>query len=923
MTHDKLNKKTPQTIAALAMAFALVMAPGLASGAPLAGVPGVFEVGTIDAPGESGDSGGTSSETGPFNSESSSDSTTCIIPWFSGCLFEFTEHEEEQHDHYDSESTYFEWATNDTRNGYYVSVLDGVFWTRVASGDYEHEESSGADAEGSHYDREYYGNNLGFSTESIEESDYFLDNDYASYESVSQTTADAGFDAGAAGASVGLDRQQNGQEGSSTSEESNSSEREEFNLFGIPIHESGASESHSLEEEYQRYWNETSLQSTIFIVNPVDNTTVNIVGLSLSKGDEEESGSSQGSDSSSSYTDVLGFNVVGQEDESDHDSSFYRYNEWLDLTVDVIDGTLQGSVLYEHGNEESESFEHERSVTEVVGLPFGSESTEDQESSSSWRRATIAIDAAEDAGSVVVSHWNEDSESESQTEDDTIVIIPIGSTGEEESEHHSDGYGFGIELGDGEVLWLTGGYENRTDNQRSVSDVTIGGSPLVGSSSESRETVRSIGIMGGIPLADTEAGAGYDESESHEESNVRFGGSDTLGTYESDDSTGYGTGGNVAGDVFNFGLSYREGNKDSGLNLAGTPIGIATEYQEFNAGADGEVRDDNAGQGSLLVYGFSHEESKEDNSIYAGDTTIGRIEQTSTSDEVSFVVLGGLASANAGREFSTTTVYAGEDTEILDASSQQAGAGAEAGPASIDTSVLLLYADIADAFAVGLLLATWCVDPGVPLPMSEVAGVVSMLPGEVAGPAGVALALVPFLMCGALPVPAVALANDCLVADLAQALVFATAGGLTGLLPAPVGSTAQTALALGQDGYNTARPLLDDAGACFWVTVPQEARNPQPLLMALEALQAPPEDDPTAHPLVDNNVQKPVDAWNEILSPTLNEYWPSTGDVWPLYDEAHVTAYGVLDLVFGVDKSLENPDLPTPEEVTGMVPPAP
>ncbi len=925
---NKQNKPDKQTLlVTLVLAASMMLAP-LASGSAMVEIEGVAEVGMIEAPGSSADSGGSGSGSSSESSDSS-DSSRCIIsnPFGGGCLFEFSEHSEEQHSHFEEDAAYYYSATDDTRSGYYANVLGGAFWVRMHGGDFASEEGSGESGAGDHYDREYYENNFGYSQESIDESSRFLDNDYADSESYSEVGAESGVNTDVVGGGVSVVRQDDGQSSSSADEASSDSEHSERNFFDIPVFETGGANSHDYTGESQSFWNQTVVDGNLFLVNPVDATTVEIIGLRADTGDRHDSGSEAGSDSSSSYTGILGFTLISSDQQSDYDSQYTYVEEWLRVSIDLVEGTVSGDVVYEHGESEESSSSFERDTTEVFGIAFGSENSYEGQSSEAWRRVDFALDAAGTA-SASASHWDEDSQSSSTEEDNTIVILPFGTTTTEDREVHSDGSALGIDVGSG-IVWLSAAYENRTSSDHSTSDFTIDHDPLVGTGSQDDEDARTVDVGAGSAAAGTQVSAGYEEVRSHESSTLRLGGDDLGGTFSDDEHWGTGAAGTVADGVFMFDLSYAEGTSDDGITIGSTPLGIRNDYQEFTAGAGGAVGD--PAVGNLVVYSIRHEETSDQQDIYAGDSTIGSLDQTSTSDSVSFVVLDGLVSLDASRSVENTVLSAG-GTEIVDATTSNTDAGADAGPASADVGVLVFYADIVDAFAVAFVLATWCADPGVPLPLDTVGGVLGGLPDPAGTVASTAWALVPFLMCGGVPVPAVALANDCLVADLATALAFSTAGGLTGLLPAG-GSEVGLALGTAQDGYGIARGGVDDVDGCFWMTVPQEARNPQAVLTAMSVVQDPSGDPADRLPWGLSVPSDVPDVWGMAVGPTTAAYWPSTGDVWPLYDQARVSAYGMLDLAFGSTGLVGNPEVPMmgptcetvpePPAAPSEVPPAP
>ncbi len=948
MTQQGRSEKRP--ILAVLVVATLMLASGLASANEFVNVPGVVEIGSLEPAGytEESDSGGY--ETGPFESDESVDTSTCIIPnpFGGGCLFEFSDHTEEQHRHYDRASWYYHSATNDTRSGYYADILGGVFWLKVRSGEYDHEESSGQSGEGDHFDRDFYDTNIGYSSESIQQSSWFEDNDYGSTNSFEELNVEAGLVTGVVDGDFGVVRQDDGHATDSASEESSSSADESQSYFGIPLFGSGESDSHQYNRDVETFWNQTTVNGNVFLINQLDDSRVEIIGVSFDKGDREETGSESGRDEHREYTDVLGFNLIGSRQIDDHQSSYTYVNEWLHLTVDAIDGTVEGDVLYEHGESEESGSTYTEDRTDIVGIGIGSQGGSDYYQSEAWRRAEIALDAADGTATVDVAHWDEDSESDSTVEDNTIVIIPIGTTTEEHSKVHSDGSSIGLNLGGGEILWLTASYENRTSESSQTEDFTIDHSPLFGTGSESIDDRRGIDVGVGSGALDFEAGTMYEETRTREETNIRVGGDDLLGTFSEDEHWGTETGASLGDGLFQFTLGYTDGNSNDGISLAGTDLGMRNDYEEFHTSVGGSVEDDTAG--TLLVYGFSHEERHDDQTIYAGDSDVLRLDQTSTKDDVTLIVLNGIASINAGREWNTYTVYAG-DTEVVDASTQTTEAAVAAGPAGVDTSVLIIYADIGDTLGLAIAIATWCVDPGVPIPWDVVGGALTALPGEAQTVGSVALALIPFLMCGAAPAIAPILANACVVADLAAGIVFGLGGPVGGLLPgfvtglalgllpgqvtglvpgeastllglslndaAPAAAGALgTGLATAETGYDVARGGVDAVNGCFWATVPEEVRNPQPVLMAMDIAQSPANNPQSLIPWGIAPPPAVPDPWPETVGPVVAAYFPTTGDVWPLYDQARVTAYGMLDILFRAESILETPATLPPVDPT-------
>lgn len=881
---------TPAAICAVVLLLAAP--PGLAE--PLVDEPGLLEIGTID-PWESRESG----EGGRSSSSSSSTSTDtreCVIPSpFGGCLFELEEHTESSDEDEDVAWSYYYAAENSTMSGYYANVLGGVVFTRVASG--EESSEAGEGSRGSFLDssRTYYENNLGYSEEHIDDTRWSWDEASAQERRVARTTAEAGVAAPVAGVDVDATRETGGREAASAEGASSGSNRTYDEYFGVPLYEERDAQSSAFSQASERFWNQTVASASIYLVNPVDASRVDIVALRLHKGDESGAGDQSGSSSSSESTSVFGFTLYEREDSAGGSGEYAFFEEWLRLSVDLVDGTVEGDVAYDHGDDAGTTDERERTSTGVGGIPlYGEEHVDQREASSEWRDLTFRIDAADGEGVLTLGAWDDSSQS-ARTWEETyeIVGIPVGAAGEEESRAHTDGVGFGLDTGSG-LLWLGARYENRSREERSTTDLTLDRDPLAGLSHEESEAVRGVYLGAGSELLGVSAGARQENRSESSRDGVRLGGEELGALSHEDERTEYAAGADARG-IFVFEMRYADGRSDDAIVLAGTPMGVRDDYQRLDASARGDVRSPADGA-HVFSYSFEHAESSDDYDLYADDADIGGLRHNATRDAASIVVLDGLAHARAEREFSNDQVFAGEDTEVAELGLQQLGveaghgavgagdAGAEEGSAS--ASVFLAYVEAADAIAVVAGLATWCVAPGVALPYDEVVGT---LPPEVAALAGTGIGLVAMALCFGAPVLVpLFLASPCIVVPLAGGTVFVTAGAATSLLP--VGGDVAALLAGTAEGAFWA--TYEEQVGCVWLTIPDAVRNPQPGVWALE---------PVA-PVVDGGLAQ----------------------VWAGYDAARVTAYSVMDAAFRADAGLPPVGtLPPPPEEPPAPPPFP
>lgn len=882
-----------RTLAALAVGASL-LAASTALAEPLVEQEGVIEVGTIDPwSSSSSGSGGGSSGPGPLSGGSSESS--CLIPWFSGCLFEFEEEETWESNDLTQTTWYYYDQTNSDMSGYYVNLLGGTFFARVASGTVEEASGSGSTYESEQLFHEVYSNNLGYSEEHLDHTVASASQAEESAYSVSRLAVEAGANTPLVQGGVSVLREQNGESSSSSESSSFFSQIEEDNYFGIPLYGSGEEAQSAAASEAQSFWNSTVVDSNVYLVNPVDATTIEIIGLRLAKGDESSSGSSSSSESESSYTSIFGFNLIEQGNSESSANEYAFFERFLELQVDLASGTVSGGLMYSEGESSSSSSSTTGEYTHILGIPLYEETHSAEETvESQWREISFELDAANGVGAIDVAHWNNDGAATGEYVDEyTILGIGVGQQTEEASSFHSDGLAFGADVGGG-ALWLGASYVNESSESSSITDYTLAGNPLFGTSSYEENANRAIQVGAGSALLGTSVGAYYENASSYSADFLRLGGEDFAGISSEDHHTEYGADANILNGAFIFSLVYSDGSSTDAIHLAGIPAGIQSEYQEFSTGVSGTVPNPNGG--NVLVYSFEHEETANDDALFIDDSTIGRLQSNVTSDKLNVIVLDGLASIDVGREFSSYQVFAGEDTEILDVSSQNVDAGVDhgavgpVGSGGASAGIFFGYLEVADTIALALLLATWCVDPGVNVPYGTIIGA---LPGTAQGPANVVLALALFALCGGAPVPVpLFLLSPCIVVPLAYGVVTITAGIASGLVPVvggTVGGASSTALGAVWNAYNSEE--LEPYN-CMWAVIPDEVRNPQPVLAVMHTATV---------------------VSNEAVAA-----------VWPKYDAARMTAYQVVDTVFNVDALIANPDgIPAPDEVPGMVPPLP
>ncbi|HUR69500.1 MAG TPA: hypothetical protein VM370_09665 [Candidatus Thermoplasmatota archaeon] len=875
-----LNSYQKSILAALVAGIMIVAAPPGAA-QPLVRVDGVAEVGTID-PWSTADGGSGGGSWGDGASSGSSDSASCVIPdpFGGSCIFEYTEHDEFDHLDEGGDAWYWYQSADSTMSGYYIDVLDGVVFVRAASGASDSASGWGYEGGWEQHDITSYANNVGYSEEHSDESSGSWDDAYSSASHVDQLLVEADTDAPVAHGGVFVDRQANGASGSSRSSEGESSSSSSDEYIGVPLSAEEAQDSHFFDEESQAFWNRTQAGGAIYLINPTDGGHVDVLGLQMDRGDAGGSGEEERASDSHQATSVFGFTMYDHSTSDAGESEYAFFSEWLHLSVDLVSGTVVGGLTYEHGDDSSSSSGDTTDDTEIVGVPiYGEEHAVADEAESSWRDVGFALDAGQGAGVLHVDSWDDSSETGHAYEDTySIVGIPVGTTGEDDTSFHSDGLGFGLELGGG-LLWLGARYENRSEASSGFDDLTLDRAALFGIGSDDSDSSRGVYAGAGSAVVPVGAQAHHENSSSHRGDWLRLDGEDFLGITQDDQHTEYG-GDAHAGDVFVFSLLYEDGSSDDAIHLAGVPVGVTDDYHRLGTGVGGEVRAP-TGQ-HIFSYSFEHEETSDDYDVYADDTTIGGARNNVTSDHLNVIVLDGMASAYVDRDFSNTQVFAGDDTEVAEVGLQNVGAGVghgAAGPVEdggADASIFLAYVEAADAIAIIVGLATWCVDPGVPIPYDTLLGA---LPGEAQPVAATALGVAALAMCFGAPVLVpLFLASPCIVVPLAFGTVFLTAGTATSLLPAGA-DVANMVLGTGEGAAWTA---YDDTLGCVWLTIPDAARNPQPAVAALTAA-------------------------TEVSDLVLAQAWPA-------YDGARVTAWSVVDMAFGMDHGIPMP---------GSLPPAP
>ncbi len=874
------NEARKVGLAAFAVSVSLLVASVPGAAEPLVVVEGVGEVGTVD-PWTVQQAGGTGSSGGSSSSGSSSSSRCIINTWF-GCLFTLREQSANEHVHTAQQSYFWYNSQNVQQSGYYTELLGGAIFVRAESGTVESASGSGGGANAVNRDWTYYANNLGYSEEHLQQNLYSASGAASSTSEVSRLGAAAGANTPAGGANVDLVREQDGFAQSANRFSSAGSNLTRHEYFGLPLYEAGNQQARAFANEAMQHWNRTLANGEVYLVNPQDGNRVEIIGLVLDKGDAQGSGSGSSSQSSQSHTSIFGFRLIEQGNSAASQYEYAFFNQWLHLIVDVGSGTVTGSILYDRGTSSSSNTQHTNEYTNIFGIPiWGQEHYTENEATSAWRNVEFNLNAVQGTGVFSVGAWDQDSSSYQAYEDTYRILgIPVGLEGEDQSTLHTDGVAMALNLGGG-VLWLNAGYENRTATHSSVDDFTLGGSPLFGLYENSYEASRRIAVGAGSNAIGTHAGLYYENVTEQSARGLRLGGNNFLGLEHADQHTGYGADAGAVNGLFVFQLGYTDGQSMDAINIAGFPIGLRDDYQEFETGASGGVP--NPQGGSLLVYSFEHSETAHDYTLFLGDTDLGTVRRNVSSDRLNVMVLNNLAGAEVSREFSNTAVFVGE-TELVDATAMSADGDAHAGPASTGTSIWFGYLELVDAIAVGLLIATWCVDPGVALPTGTV---LNLVPATYRGTAAAVVAVAMLAICG-LPVVAPVpffLLSPCILVPVAHGLVFATAGGLSGSLGAAAGLAGYALDAAGSTSWTAYDTVNDARGGCIWLTIPDEVRNPQPVLWVLGPATA---------------------ASNGVLAER----------IWPAYDGGRQNAYGAIDRIFNADALVENPGgIMSPDQV--------
>lgn len=894
MTNDP-HQHTPRRLGAalvVALLLAVLAAPAVAQ--PLVDQEGILEVGTID-PYQTGGSSDGSSSTGSGTSSSSWSDERCVLDVFGSCIFTFREEGATEETDVDDQAWHYYDYANSSASGYYIDVLGGVVFARASSGAYQSAWGSGS--EGDVVDRSWsrYENNLGYSEEHSDEQTHAWDETRGEWENVSRTDLGAGAEAPVGGGEITVARETDGESYAARDDSSAASNASSDEYFGVPVSGSEDAQTSFVTEESRAFWERTQAGGNVYLVNPSeDGGVVEIVGLRLDQGERSGEGESESGSSTHEATSVFGLTVYQHDTSEDARHEYAFFEEWLRLEVDLVSGTVSGDVAYDRGAEESYSDESSSDETELVGVPAYGESHEaTEETSREWRDVSFALDAAEGTGVITLEAWDEDSD-EHRTSRDAVAILGMEGAleGEESSSFHSDGLAFGLDVGDG-VLWLGASYENRTSSESGVTDFTFGGAPLAGFTHESDESWRGVRAGAGSSLLGVDANAWHENSSESQYDALRVGGEDLAGVSSEDEHSGFGADADARG-LFVFSLVYSDGRSDDAVHLAGVPLGVRNDYRHFGTGVGGEARGPTDGQ-HLFSYSFEHEETSDDYDVYADETTIGGARHNATRDSMTVIVLDGAAHASLSREFSNTQVFAGEDTEVAELGLQQGEADVghgdvDAGGQHVDeggatASVFLAYVEAADAIAFVAGLAAWCVDPAVALPYDAVLGA---LPPDAQMAGGVVVGLVALAMCFGAPVLVpLFLASPCIVVPLATGTVFLVGGTATSLLPAG-GDVASSVLALGED---TVWDAYDEHVGCVWLTIPDVARNPQPVLAAMHEAS---------------------ETSDTVLAAA-----------WTVYDQARVTAYQAIDMAFAGAGALPGVGEPPQPPAAPEVPPLP
>lgn len=845
----RLQRRRGRVALGASAAAALLAATAL--GGPLLWEPGLAEVSTVDPwspPPEAG-SAASSDRSGPTTTWQNKTENWCIDTI---CFFRFEEHRYHTKAQSSASSWSFSNAQRENLTGYYMNLLGGTFFGRVRAGDLGMERQCASAASASDYDERGMWNNLGYSEKHVRESQSKSEASCAERGRVSLLAMDAALQAPVASWESDAAREQRGQHSQRDHAASSSSSRTSDDYVGVQAQESGKSQRNSRDSASASSWNRTSAGSTLFLVNPRDASTVDIVGLRLGKGDEATWQEEAHDDASGSYQKYLGFAVIEEDKGKAGRTRSAVAREWLHLVVDLQGGTVVGGMSYDKGASSSSGKASRNNQTSILGVPFGTQGTSEEHQQARWRDAAFTLDAARGVGTLRLAFVDRDEASQDSSTDDVIIAgVPSGVAHEGASRTHKDALELALDAGQG-VLWLRAAYTNRTSSSSSQDDFTVDGEPVLGGRQDLRDDSRGVGVAAGSG-AGAGASAGRENFTRSESNTARAGGDDVAGVVDEDRGTRTGLDAAAPKGLLALDVGYAEGRSFKGLSIAGERLGEDKKYQSLEAGASGHAPDE-AGAG-LFTYSFRHTETRSD----ATYLDAFRVRENVTKDEARFEVLHGLAGAQVRREFRTTQTSVGE-TEVLDGSILSAEASAHAGPASADARALALYGELAETVGGAVVIASACANPGAPAN--------GLLDQALASAPEQARTLVGDPRCRAAGAPLV-FVSPCLVVQLARATALGVAGGaVSGLGPAA--GAAQQALATAGTATEGAYERAVGCGL-----VPAEARNPQPALDALRAGSA---------------------AADAAAAP-----------VFPAYDAARQKAYGPLDQAMGLDTLGANP----------------
>lgn len=864
---------TRLTLAALAMAGLLA---ATAIGGPILQRPGVLGAGTVDPwhppPEQGGAVYGWSD--GPTTTWQNKTEDLCVA---GVCFFRFEEHRW----HTTASSRFgggsFAASAHEDLSGYYVDLLDGVFWGRLRAGEVASARQCASSQGASDLDDQGMWNNLGYSERHLRESSSSAETSCGEQRRVSLLAAETALQTPVASWELDAAREQRGTHAQRDHRASASSEHSRDEYLGVPAQESGAREEHRADSASASSWNRTSADSSFFLINPRDATTVDIVGLGLDKGDEATWSEDSHADEEGSYQKALGMAVVEEEDADSGRTRTTAVQEWLHLVVDLQGGTVTGDVSYRKGasSTSTQGARHDR--TSVLGVPFGSQGTSEAQEDQRWRDAAVDLDAAQGMAGLRLAFLDRDEARQERSTDEVVVFgVPAGVDHVGASRSHTDAVELALEAGRG-LLWLRGGYTNHTSTSSTRDDVTLDGDPIGGYRQDRRDDHRGVDAAAGTSLG----GQAHTERQDFTRENrtaATAGGEEIGGVVDDDRGTRTAFDAETPEGVLRLDFAYVEGQSVKALTLDGERLGEDKTYQTLEAGASGHAPGPlNPG---VFTYSFRHRETRSD-ATYLNAT---RFQENVTEDDVSFDVLHGRAGLKAHREFRTTQVSAG-DTEVLDFSNQAVEAEAHAGEVQVDAGAAFGYGDVVDSLAAGGAGGRACAQPGEPansaLQPAEAAANAALQQGL--GAVGGALPLDPETLedlalvvdCGNQGLGAGAgaplllfLLSPCVLYPLVEPLAYDTLYGVaTGLAP-----QAGPAFDAGRQRLNA---TYEEHIGCRWLTLPAEARNPQPALDALGAGEA--------------------------------AAAMSAAPVFLAYDRARAAAGGDLDAAMGLDALVQNP----------------